>query len=97
MKARIYLPAKTAMQSGRALTRKWRLEYEPAEARFVEPLMGWTGSRDTRGQVRLEFESREAAIAYARKHGIEYEVEMPRLPVQRRRAYADNFSYTRLK
>ena len=97
MAARIYKPAKTAMQSGKAQTRKWRLEFEPAEARFIEPLMGWTGSTDTSGQVRLSFESREEAVAFAEKHGIAYEVEEPRPHRIRRQAYADNFSFTRLR
>ncbi|WP_298725279.1 ETC complex I subunit [uncultured Ferrovibrio sp.] len=97
MKARIYQPAKTAMQSGRAQTRYWRLEYDTADARFVEPLMGWTGARDTRGQLNLRFDTKEAAIAYAEKYNIPYEVEepQPRKPV--RKAYADNFAYTRIR
>ena len=77
MKARIYQPAKTAMQSGRAKTRLWLLEFDAAEARFVEPLMGWTGANGTASQVTLKFESQELAVAYAEKHGIEFEVEQP--------------------
>jgi hypothetical protein len=95
--ARIHKPAKTAMQSGRGNTHDWVLEYEPAEARFVEPLMGWTGSRTTLGQLRLSFPSKEAAIAFADKHGIAYEVEEPKPRVIPRRAYADNFSYHRVR
>jgi hypothetical protein len=97
MKARIYQPAKTAMQSGRAQTRQWRLEYDAADARFVEPLMGWTGARNTLGQVALRFDSKEAAIAYAEKHKIEYEVEEPQVRKLNRRAYADNFAATRIR
>lgn len=97
MKARIYRPAKTAMQSGKAGTRLWRLDYNGAAARFVEPLMGWTGSRNTQGQVRLEFPTLEAAIAYAEHQGISYEVEQPKPSLARRQAYADNFSYYRLR
>ena len=97
MAARIYKPTKTAMQSGRAQTKLWRLDYEPADARFIEPLMGWTGSDDTRGQLRLNFDTRDEAVAFARKHGIEYVLEEPRPHRLRRRAYADNFSYYRLK
>ena len=63
--ARIYRPAKTAMQSGKAKTRDWLLEFEPASARTVDPLMGWTSSDDMNGQVRLSFETSDEAIAYA--------------------------------
>jgi hypothetical protein len=97
MTARIYKPAKTAMQSGQGQTKQWWLDFEPAEARFVEPLMGWTGSTDTRSQLRLEFDTLEAARAFAEKHGIAYEIEAPRPHRLRRQAYADNFSYYRLK
>ncbi|HAI10132.1 MAG TPA: ETC complex I subunit [Phycisphaerales bacterium] len=94
MRARIYQPTKTAMQSGRARTRQWLLEYYPT-TQFVEPLMGWTGVEGTQGQVRLRFPSKEAAIAYAKKHGIPYDIEAAQ---QRRfhiKAYADNFAYDR--
>ena len=97
MKARIYQPAKTAMQSGRAQTRKWRLEYDTADSRFVEPLMGWTGARGTLGQLNLRFDSKEAAIAYAEKHKIPYEVDEPQQRKPCRKAYADNFAFTRLR
>ncbi|WP_341701999.1 ETC complex I subunit [Ferrovibrio sp.] len=97
MKARIYQPTKTAMQSGKAQTRKWRLEYDAAGTRFVEPLMGWTGARSTLSQLVLSFDSREAAEAYAKKHGIPYEVEMPQPRKVIRKAYADNFAFTRIR
>ena len=96
MKARIYQPAKTAMQSGRAKTRKWRLDFEPSEPRKADPLMGWIGSGDTRAQLRLEFESREAAIAYAEKQGLDYVVEEPHLRRVRPKSYADNFRWDRV-
>lgn len=95
MKARIYQPAKTAMQSGRAATRQWILEYQQAADRFVEPLMGWTGAHGTLGQIRMRFPSREAAIAYAKRHGIEYELASPQKPRLRIKAYSDNFAYDR--
>lgn len=95
--ARIYRPAKTAMQSGQGQTQFWRLDYEPAEARFIEPLMGWTGSRSTKGQLSLEFDSREEAIAYAERQSIPYQIEEERPHRLRRRAYADNFAFNRLK
>ena len=97
MKARIYQPTKTAMQSGKAQTRKWRLDYDTAGSRFVEPLMGWTGANGTLSQLVLNFDSREEAEAYAKKHGIPYEVEEPQARKVIRKAYADNFAFTRIR
>ncbi len=74
MSARIYKPAKTAMQSGQANTKSWLLDFEPEEPRQVEPLMGWTSSGDMRQQVRLHFGSKEEAVAYCERHGIAYGV-----------------------
>ena len=70
MTARIYKPARTAMQSGTAKTREWLLEYEPETARVVEPLMGWTSSTDMKSQIQLRFATREEAIAYCEREGI---------------------------
>lgn len=94
-RARIYRPAKNAMQSGRARTRLWVLEFEPSAARKVEPLMGWTSSPDTRTQLNLRFESKEAAIAYAERNGIDYQVSEPKSPRPLLKAYADNFKADR--
>ncbi len=96
MAARIYQPAKTAMQSGVARTKEWVLVHEPAEAREIDPLMGWTSSGDMRAQIRLEFDSREDAVAYAERNGIPYQVIEPakRQPV--RKSYADNFRFGRI-
>src|SRR5438067_7164138 len=77
MTARIYKPAKTAMQSGNARTKEWALEFEPESPREVEPLMGWTASGDMLQQVRLQFDTLEQAIAYCERHGIAYEVFRP--------------------
>ncbi len=91
MQARIYKRPKNAMQSGRARTDRWVLDFVPAEARKPDPLMGWAGSGDTRQQVQLTFPNREAAVAYADKYGISalvHEVPPRRLKLQ---AYADNF------
>ncbi|WP_347310713.1 ETC complex I subunit [Defluviimonas sp. SAOS-178_SWC] len=98
MRARIYQPSRNAMQSGTAKTKVWILEYAPAEAREVDPLMGWTGSGDTQTQVRLRFESREAAEDYARAHGIEFAAAEPhkRKPNIRPRGYGENFATDRL-
>lgn len=97
MRARIYQPARTAMQSGTAKTRTWVLDYAPAEAREVDPLMGWTGSADTQSQVRLRFDSKEAALAYAAEKGIAAEVTEPqaRKPNIRARGYGENFATDR--
>jgi hypothetical protein len=95
MLARIFRPAKTAMQSGKAKTRDWTLEFEPESARAPDPLMGWTQSRDMNGQVRLTFETREEAIAYAQKHAIPFRVFEPKQVKRVLKAYADNFSSTR--
>ncbi len=65
MAARIYRPAQTAMQSGPARTKEWVLEYEPDCPREIDPLMGWTSSRDTKSQVKLTFDSKDEAVAYA--------------------------------
>ncbi len=91
MDARIYRPAKTATQSGRAKTRGWVLEHAPRGRREVDSLMGWTGSSDTAAQVRLGFPSKEEAIAYARRRGLCYEVQEPRDRRVRPKSYADNF------
>jgi hypothetical protein len=91
MTARIYQPAKTAMQSGRANTRHWLLEYEQSDKRQIDRLMGWTGSADTRSQVRLKFPSSAEAEAYAKKHGIAYEVKEPQARRVRPKSYTDNF------
>ena len=95
MLARIYRPAKTAMQSGKAKTRDWRLEFEPASARTIDPLMGWTQSSDMNGQVRLTFETREEAIAYAQRHEISFQLFEPKVPKRIIKAYADNFAANR--
>lgn len=94
MRARIYLPAKTAMQSGTAKTTEWVLEFAPASARSVDPLMGWTSSSDTQSQVKLRFESREAAEAYAAAKGIDYDLVEPKVrkPVIRQGGYGENFA-----
>ena len=70
MTARIYKPAKTAMQSGTAKTKEWVLDYEPEQPRVVEPLMGWTSSGDMKQQLRLRFATKEEAVAYCERHGI---------------------------
>jgi hypothetical protein len=96
MTARIYKPAKTAMQSGTARTKEWVLEHESSVPRRIDPLMGWTSSSDTRTQVRLEFDTREEAIAYAERNGIPYRLDEPKPRGIVRKSYADNFKFGRL-
>ena len=91
MQARIYKRPKNAMQSGKALTEQWILDFVPAEARKPDPLMGWAGSGDTQRQLRLKFPSREAAVAYAEKHGIDAVVHATPPKKLTLQAYADNF------
>jgi hypothetical protein len=94
--ARIYQPSRTAMQSGAARTKEWVLEFEPEAAAEIDPLMGWTSSRDTKKQVQLAFPTREEAEAYARKHGIAYRVVEPAKRGAVKKAYADNFKFGRV-
>ena len=94
MRARIFMPPKSAMQSGRA-KHEWALVYDSEAPERADPLMGWIGGGDTQAQVRLLFPTRDEAIAYADRNAIPYDVELPRERRVRPRAYADNFSYTR--
>jgi hypothetical protein len=96
MRARIFQRPKTATQSGQNGAGNWVLEFQPTEREKNDPLMGWWGSSDTLGQVRLRFDSSADAVAYADKHGISYDLEVP--PATRAikpKAYADNFRYGR--
>ncbi len=95
MLARIYRPVKTATQSGAANSKEWLLRFAPDSARRPDPLMGWTQTTDTRGQVQLAFETRDEAVAFAQRQGIAFEVvpEPPRRRVVK--AYADNFAFNR--
>ena len=95
MTARIYKPARTAMQSGNARTKEWVLDYEPESPCEIEPLMGWTASGDMRQQVRLSFDTAEEAIAYCERHGIAYQVSRPNPAARRIISYADNFAFSR--
>ena len=97
MRARIYQPARNAMQSGQAKTKVWYLDFPPADAREIDPLMGWTSSPDTQSQVRLRFATLEEAEDYAREHGIDYVVTQPhaRKTNIRARGYGENFANDR--
>jgi hypothetical protein len=91
MVARIYRPAKSATQSGWAKTRRWVLEMEPKARKEPDPLCGWLGSDDTEQQLQLHFPTKEAALAYARRQGIEYRLSEPHERIIRPKSYADNF------
>ena len=93
--ARIYRPARTAMQQGRAKTGTWILEFEPARALRPDGLMGWAGGGDTSRQVRLRFSSLDGAKAYADKHAIAYSVEAEHERIVKPKSYADNFRWDR--
>ena len=96
MPAHIFKPAKTAMQSGTARTHEWLLVPEPQSPREIDPLMGWTSSRDMSSEVRLTFATKEEAIAYAERNGMAYVVTEtpPRIPI--RKSYSDNFKFGRI-
>jgi len=96
MTARIFKPAKNAMQSGRAKTKEWQIDFEPEQPRAIEPLMGWTSSTDMRDQIKLWFETKEEAIAYAKREGIPFRVEEPHEPKRRTISYSDNFRFNRV-
>ncbi|WP_157015247.1 ETC complex I subunit [Mesorhizobium xinjiangense] len=95
MSARIFSPAKTAMQSGKAKTGKWVLEFDPEQPRKIDPLMGYTSSGDMKSQIRLVFDTQVEAVAYAKKHGIPYRLQEPHQPKRRQISYAENFRYDR--
>jgi hypothetical protein len=79
------------MSSGQARTQRWTLEYEPEREKTIEPLMGYTSSDDMKSQIRLSFDSKEAAIAYAERNGIAYQVFEPHRQARAVVAYSDNF------
>ena len=95
MRARIYQPTRNAMQSGKARTKAWVLEFEPTSPRRIDPLMGWTSSSDMLSQVQLAFDSRDEATAYAKTHNIPFDLFEPHRPTPKPKAYADNFRYDR--
>ena len=93
-KARIYNPPKSAMQSGKANTKKWILEFIPQNGRFVDPVMGWTGSTDMHAnEVKMKFLSKEDAETYAKGMGLEYEIIEPKHAQPKVRAYSDNYKF----
>jgi hypothetical protein len=96
MTARIYKPARNAMQSGTGKTKMWLLEFEADHPRTIEPLMGWTSSSDTRPQVKLWFDTKEEAVSYAERNGIAYRLFEPKPVAAKVLSYADNFKVNRV-
>ena len=94
-KARIFQPDKSAMQSGKASMDEWLLEFMPEKPYFVDNLMGWTGMTDMPQEIRLSFPSKAAAVAYAERQKIAFEIFEPNPRTQVRKAYADNFSFNK--
>ncbi len=95
--ARIFRPAKTAMQSGRRQTRKWVLEFEPASRREPDPLMGWASAQDTLNEIHLHFDTLAEAVAFAARHNLDYTVIEPHERTPKPKSYADNFRYDRVR
>ena len=95
MLAKIYRPAKNAMQSGKAGAKKWRLEFVLADAPRPDALMGWISGADTNGQVRIDFDDKDAAIAFARTHGIPHQVIDAPEAARQIKSYSDNFAFRR--
>ncbi|MGD9981979.1 MAG: ETC complex I subunit [Hyphomonadaceae bacterium] len=95
MLAKIYRPAKNAMQSGKAATKKWRLEFVLTSAPRPDALMGWISGADPNGQVRMDFNTKDAAIEFARVHGIPHQVIDPPEAKRQIKAYSDNFAFRR--
>ena len=95
MKARIYRPAKTSMQSGRAKMKRWVLDYPRSSKVAADTLMGWQSSSDTQRQVRMWFNTSDEAVAYAEAKGLEYEIREPKSRKLRMKAYSDNFAFDR--
>jgi len=89
-KAKIYKPSKTAMQSGRANTKNWLLEFDTLNTE-IEPLMGWVSSKDTMSEVKLQFDTKEQAINYAKNNNIDYYVVEPQKRKIIKKSYTDNF------
>jgi hypothetical protein len=95
MLARIYRPAPSAMQSGKAKTVHWVLEFDSDVARRIDPLMGWSGSADTSGQVRMTFDTRDEAIEFAKRQNLPFQVTEPHEEKRVIKSYADNFAFGR--
>ena len=90
-KAKIYIPTKTAMQSGRGKLKKWILKFESKNT-SINPLMGWESSTDTYSELKMEFSSKELAIDYAKKNNVNYELVESKKRKIVKKSNADNFT-----
>jgi ETC complex I subunit conserved region len=90
--AKIYRPARNAMQSGKAKTKQWLLEFEPTSARSNYEVTGWVSSSDMDQEIQIAFETSEDAVRYAKSNNIEYTLLQPKEPKKAKRSYASNFS-----
>ena len=88
--------SKTAMQSATGNTRRWVVEFEPTAPKTTDPLMGWTSADDTTQQLTLNFASEAEAVAFAEKHGLDYEIQQPKRRTVRPKSYAANFRHDRV-
>ena len=95
MAVRIYRPARSAMQSGQGRSQDWMLEFDPASAREIDPLMGWTSSSDMNAQLKMYFDSRDDAVAYAEQNGLAYRIDDPKSRKHIKKSYSDNFKFGR--
>ena len=97
MVARIFKPAKSTMQSGLGQSKEWVMELEHNLAKTIDPLMGWTGSNDTKGQIQLRFNSEQAAINFAKDKGIPFLIQKlnVRKHIVRENGYGDNFTFNK--
>ena len=89
-KAKIYIPAKTVMQSGGVNTKKWLLEFDTLNT-GINPLTGWDTSKDTMSEVKLEFSTKEQAVNYAKKNNINFYIIEPQKRKIIKKSYTDNF------
>ena len=90
-KAKIYIPSKTATQSGLGKEDKWILEFDSKDT-TTNPLMGWESSNDTMGEVKLEFSTKDKAIEYAKNNNIYYKLIEPNKRKFIIKSYAENFT-----
>ena len=95
--ARIYQPARSTMQSGNVRSRKWVLEFAPEESPTPDPVMGWPGTGDMLGQLKMSFDTKDGAVAYAERNSLAYTVSEPCTRVAKMKAYADRFSHNRVR
>ena len=96
MSAHIFKPARSAMSSGTARTEEWVLQHDATSRQEIDPLMGWTSTRDMGGQITLSFATKEEAIAYAERNGIAYLLTEPHVRKPIRKSYSDNFKFGRV-